>query len=367
MSALKQPLTQKKLTNISIVRVKANGKRFEIACYKNKVLNWREGIEKDLNEVIQIDTIFVNVEQGIEAKKQDLQKAFDTTDRKEICRKILKTGMLQVSDKEREVHVESLMRDIVQLVVERVVHPQTGRQLTALTVENALKTIGFSVKSEDNSAKKQSLKAISELCAKLPDSFSRAKMRLSIVFPTDLTDDIKSDISKASGANIEDHSVGVDGAPSAITFVCDPSCYREFDKLATETHKGKGVSLQLVTSAVLAPVTAPTSATAPDSQPPAGSEAVAGSSVSADRRPDVEQRVEARAAPRADEAPSKKGMRCSACAAEFQDASEYRNHCRSKWHNYNLKRKVKGLSPVDEEEFFEIGLDISEGFLAVES
>ena len=35
---------QKRLTNIAVVKYKKHGKRFEIACYKNKVVNWRNGM-----------------------------------------------------------------------------------------------------------------------------------------------------------------------------------------------------------------------------------------------------------------------------------------------------------------------------------
>ena len=35
---------QKRLTNIAVVRYKKHGIRFEIACYKNKVVNWRNGM-----------------------------------------------------------------------------------------------------------------------------------------------------------------------------------------------------------------------------------------------------------------------------------------------------------------------------------
>lgn len=35
---------QKRLTNIAVVRYRKQGKCFEIACYKNKVLNWRSGV-----------------------------------------------------------------------------------------------------------------------------------------------------------------------------------------------------------------------------------------------------------------------------------------------------------------------------------
>ena len=35
---------QKRLTNIAVVRYKKKGKRFEVACYKNKIVNWRNGM-----------------------------------------------------------------------------------------------------------------------------------------------------------------------------------------------------------------------------------------------------------------------------------------------------------------------------------
>merc|ERR1719291_133252 len=100
--SIKTPTNQKRLTNIALVRLKKNGKRYEIACYKNKVLNWRDGIEKDLNEVIQTDQIFLDVSKGIFANGKDLEKAFGTNNNEEICRIILKKGEFQVSDKERE-------------------------------------------------------------------------------------------------------------------------------------------------------------------------------------------------------------------------------------------------------------------------
>lgn len=35
---------QKRLTNIAVVRLKKAGKRFEIACYRNKINDWRAGM-----------------------------------------------------------------------------------------------------------------------------------------------------------------------------------------------------------------------------------------------------------------------------------------------------------------------------------
>ena len=49
------PINQVRLTNVALVRLKRAGKRFEIACYKNKVVNWRQGLERDLDEVLLYD------------------------------------------------------------------------------------------------------------------------------------------------------------------------------------------------------------------------------------------------------------------------------------------------------------------------
>ena len=76
MSRINTPTNQKLLTNVAVVRTKKCGKRFEIACYKNKVISWREGIEKDIDEVLQSHTVFVNVSKGEVAKKADLLSCF---------------------------------------------------------------------------------------------------------------------------------------------------------------------------------------------------------------------------------------------------------------------------------------------------
>jgi ribosome maturation protein SDO1 len=43
-SKITTPVNQKRLTNVAIVRLKRGGLRFEVACYKNKVVSWRNGV-----------------------------------------------------------------------------------------------------------------------------------------------------------------------------------------------------------------------------------------------------------------------------------------------------------------------------------
>ena len=76
MAVINQPNSQIRLTNVSLVRMKKGKKRFEIACYQNKVQDWRLKVEKDIDEVLQIPQVFINVSKGQVANNDDLQKCF---------------------------------------------------------------------------------------------------------------------------------------------------------------------------------------------------------------------------------------------------------------------------------------------------
>ena len=72
--------------------------------------------EKDIDEVLQSHTVFLNVSKGQVAKKEELQKAFGTDDSTKVCLEILEKGELQVSEKERHAQLESTFKDIATIV-----------------------------------------------------------------------------------------------------------------------------------------------------------------------------------------------------------------------------------------------------------
>ncbi len=124
------PVNQVRLTNVASVRLQKKGKRFEIACYRNKVLSWRNKLETDIREVLQIDTVFTNVSKGNLANTKDLMDAFGTTDQMLVCQEILDKGELQVSDQERGALYETIFRDIASIVADKTVNPENNRPYT---------------------------------------------------------------------------------------------------------------------------------------------------------------------------------------------------------------------------------------------
>lgn len=124
------PANQIRLTNVAAVRLQKKGRRFEIACYRNKVLSWRNKLESDLKEVLQIDTVFTNVSKGMLASSKDLMEAFGTSDQMLVCKEILDKGEIQVSEQERVALHETVFRDIASIVAEKTVNPNNNLPYT---------------------------------------------------------------------------------------------------------------------------------------------------------------------------------------------------------------------------------------------
>ncbi|KAI0597699.1 SBDS protein C-terminal domain-containing protein [Biscogniauxia sp. FL1348] len=149
---INQPSNQIKLTNVSLVRLKKGKKRFEIACYKNKVLEWRSGIETDLDEVLQIPNVFLNVSKGQTAPSAELAKAFGK-DRPldDIILEILNRGELQVGERERAAQMDRVHNEVVAIVASKLVDPRTKRVYTTGMIEKALDMLSSQAHNATNS------------------------------------------------------------------------------------------------------------------------------------------------------------------------------------------------------------------------
>ncbi|XP_017773436.1 PREDICTED: ribosome maturation protein SBDS [Nicrophorus vespilloides] len=233
MSKIFTPTNQIRLTNVAVVRTKKAGKRFEIACYRNKVISWRNNVEKDIDEVLQTHTVFTNVSKGQVAKKEDLVKAFGKDDQTEICKEILQKGELQVSDKERHSHLDALFKDIASTVADKCVNPEIKRPYTVTTIEKAMKDIHYSVKPNQN-AKQQALQVIKLLKDSIP--IERAQMRLQVIFRGKETKKWKDKLVKIQSIEVEKEDRVEDQL--SVVFLIDPGFYKEVDEMIRHETKG---------------------------------------------------------------------------------------------------------------------------------
>ncbi|KAF1976269.1 shwachman-Bodian-diamond syndrome protein-like protein [Bimuria novae-zelandiae CBS 107.79] len=207
---INQPSNQIKLTNVTLVRMRKGKKRFEIACYKNKIQDWKNKIEKDLDNVIQIEGVYLNVSKGQRASKADLEKAWPGKTNKEIVEDILEHGEYQVGEKERGAELERIKHEVINIVASKLVEPKSKRVYTTGLIEKSLDQLsqqysgqqqGEKDAAEDKEkalpkwrgvvatkdAKSQANHAIKCLMAHQPIPVTRIQMRLRIICPTAIT------------------------------------------------------------------------------------------------------------------------------------------------------------------------------------
>lgn len=221
-------------------------KRFEIACYKNKVLEWRSGEETDLDNVLQIPSVFLSVGKGQTAPAQDLAKAFGPkVPVNDIILEILNKGELQVGEKERHAQLERVHNEVIDIVAGKLVDPKSKRVYTTGMIDKALDQLssqgtqkheegkgsgaatpaGVEENGEQKekgkekekatwtgvvttrSAKSQALDAMKALIAWQPIPVARARMKLRITCPTGL---LKQPIKAAPKSKAAE--AGADGA-----------------------------------------------------------------------------------------------------------------------------------------------------------
>ena len=151
------------------------------------------------------------------ANKEDLQKVFGTKDEARVCvlvrvggrvsgspphvagaAQILERGELQVSEKERQSEYETLFRvsarcacsgalpaltasrqDVVQVLVDKCINPDTGRPYTSGVLDRALRGIHFAV-DPTRSAKQQALDALPRLQREFPIVRARMRFRIAV-------------------------------------------------------------------------------------------------------------------------------------------------------------------------------------------
>lgn len=237
--------------------MKKGGKRFEVACYKNKVTEYRSGVEKDLDEVLQIAQVFINVSKGQAAKSEDLQKAFGTTDVAQCVGEILMKGELQVGEKERSHQLGNLWKDIATQVAEKCVDPSTQRPYSVGLIEKAMSEIHFNVRS-DKPAKSQALECIRQLQEKGSLKIQRARMRVRITMGSKDGKRLREQVkAMAVEGGIEEDDMGADeweavsrvaqqrawwmaDARALQIMLIDPGAFKLLNELMDAETKGRG-------------------------------------------------------------------------------------------------------------------------------
>jgi ribosome maturation protein SDO1 len=133
--------------------------------------------ETNLDEVLQSRNVFSNVSKGELAKTDKVTRAFGAADADAILEEILSRGDLQVGEKERELALSKMRREVALSLAGMSVNPTNNMPYPVTMLEKAMKDVHFKPDPR-KAAKKQAKALIRVLAEKMP--LVRAKMRLKI-------------------------------------------------------------------------------------------------------------------------------------------------------------------------------------------
>lgn len=223
MAVINQPASQIKLTNVSLVRMKRGKKRFEIACYQNKVQDWRLGVEKDLDEVLQIPQVFLNVSKGQTASNDDLITAFGSTNQDLIISEILDRGEIQLNEKERVANLRQKQNEFLNIISTKCINPKSKKRYPPSMIQKALSELKFHL-NPNKPAKLQALEAIKLLVSKQLFPIERASMKVKVILVNRVKDDVYEPYIKPLLDQIDEESSN-DQVFESVSII-DPTNYR---------------------------------------------------------------------------------------------------------------------------------------------
>lgn len=163
-----------------IARYEHSGEKFELLVDPDLAMDLKHGKEINFDDLFAIDTVFKDAKKGEEKSEEIVSKVFGTTDVKEIAKKIIVEGDVQLTTDQRRKIIERKRKEIIHFISQNAIDPQTKTPHPVQRIENALEEIKFNV--DVNTPTKEVIRdVLKELKKILP--ISMEKIRVAIKIP----------------------------------------------------------------------------------------------------------------------------------------------------------------------------------------
>ncbi len=159
-------------------RMKREGNNFEILVYPREAMDFRQG-KTELDNVLVSDEIFSDVEKGEKISDEILNKTFGTADKKEIAKRILKEGDIQIPKELRAELIEKKKQKIAGIISRISINPMTKAPHPLERILNAMDKKGVNI-NYYKSADDQVQKVIEKIKEELPISVENIKFEIKI-------------------------------------------------------------------------------------------------------------------------------------------------------------------------------------------
>jgi len=169
-----------KLEDAVIARYTHEGHKFEVLVDPDLALEVKKGTVVNPDNLMAIDTVFKDANQGEEAGEHLVLEVFNSKDALEVAKQIILKGTVQLTTDQRRAMREKRRREIINFICTNAINPQTNTPHPPQRIEIAVNEINPRI-DEFRPVEEQAQEILKELKKKLPVSFE--KMQLAVKIP----------------------------------------------------------------------------------------------------------------------------------------------------------------------------------------
>jgi ribosome maturation protein SDO1 len=121
-----------------VARLEKFGHKFEVLVEPNLAMQVKHGKEVALDELMAIERVFKDHKIGDEQSPETLKKSFQTLEMKDIVKKIIHDGEVQLTTEQRRAMTERKRLEIINFISRNTINPQTKTPHPPQRIENAM-------------------------------------------------------------------------------------------------------------------------------------------------------------------------------------------------------------------------------------
>ena len=222
------------MTNLDeavIARLKKGVEVFEVLVDCDKAIEFKEGKEEDIKEVLAAEHVYKDAKKGLHASEHEMEKSFETQDALKVAEIVVKEGSIQLTKDYRDKLREEKKKKVVELIRLNAIDSKTGLPHPLVRIENAMEEARVKV-DELKSAEDQLNDIVIKLSEVLPIKFEVKKFEIKI--PAQFAGSSYSVVKKYGKIVSEDW--GNDGSLSVVMEIPPGMSEEFFDQLNKLTH-----------------------------------------------------------------------------------------------------------------------------------
>jgi ribosome maturation protein SDO1 len=162
-----------------IARIERGGERFEVLVKPDAVQKIRDGKDVDILAELAIDEIFRDAHKGSKASSEKMKEFFETEDRIEVAKVLIRKGEIQLTTDQRRQMQEQKRRQIVQYIAANAVNPQTGAPHPPQRIEIAMEEAKVHI-DPFKSLEEQVKEVLDALRPLIPIRFEKARIAVKL-------------------------------------------------------------------------------------------------------------------------------------------------------------------------------------------